>query len=124
MTVNQKIDKQQLYFAFGKTSLTPSGKEALDFIAEQLKANPKMKLEIQGFSDAEEDKVGVEKPQYAEMSRKRVDAITVYLTDKGIDATRLIGVDKGSETPNDEISDSDDDDLKMAKNRRVFFKAI
>jgi Fic family protein len=114
--------------AAGKTkdeaTMLLNHKEALDFIAEQLKANPKMKLEIQGFSDAEEDKVGVEKPQYAEMSRKRVDAITVYLTDKGIDATRLIGVDKGSETPNDEISDSDDDDLKMAKNRRVFFKAI
>ncbi|TXI84305.1 MAG: OmpA family protein [Crocinitomicaceae bacterium] len=124
MTVNQKIDKQQVFFAFGKTSLTPSGKESLDFIAEQLKANPTMKIEVQGYSDPEEDKVGVEKPQYAEMSRKRVDAVTVYLTEKGIDASRIIGVDKGSENPNDEISDSDDEDLKMAKNRRVFFRAI
>ncbi len=124
MTVNQKIDKQQVFFAFGKTALTPSGKEALDFIAEQLKANPTMKLEIYGYSDAEEDKVGAEKPQYAEMSRKRAEAITVYLTDKGIDASRLIPVDKGSETPNDEISDADDDDLKMAKNRRVFFRSL
>lgn len=124
MTVNQKIDKQQVFFAFGKTSLTPSGKESLDFIAEQLKANPTMKIEVQGYSDPEEDKVGVEKPQYAEMSRKRVDAVIVYLTEKGIDASRIIGVDKGSENPNDEISDSDDEDLKMAKNRRVFFRAI
>jgi outer membrane protein OmpA-like peptidoglycan-associated protein len=96
----------------------------LDFIAEQLKANPALKLEIQGYSDPEEDKVGLEKPQYAEMSKKRVDAITLYLTEKGIDASRLIGVDKGSENPNDEISDADDDDLKMAKNRRVFFRAL
>lgn len=122
MTVTQKIEAQQLFFAFGKINLSPTGKESLDFIAEQLKANPALKLEIIGHSDAQEDKVGEEKPAFSDMATKRTDAIKVYLTGKGIAESRLISSPQGSSMANDEISDSDDDDLKMAKNRRVTFK--
>ena len=122
MTPAQKIEKQQLFFAFGKTTVTPTGKEALDFVIKTLKENPTMKLEILGHSDPEEDKVGKEKGQYAEMSTKRVDAIQAYFIEKGIPEARLIASPQGSELPNEEISTADEDDLKQAKNRRVTFK--
>lgn len=122
MTVTQKIEAHQTYFAFGKTTLTPVGQESLDFIAEQLKANPSLKLEVQGHSDAMEDKVGEEKPVYADMATKRVNTVIAYLMEKGIAETRLIPSSQGSEIPNEEISEGDDDDLRMAKNRRVTFK--
>jgi outer membrane protein OmpA-like peptidoglycan-associated protein len=46
----------------------------------------------------------------------------VYLTEKGIEEARMIPSVQGSESPNEEIAETDDDDLKMAKNRRVTFK--
>jgi outer membrane protein OmpA-like peptidoglycan-associated protein len=122
MTPTQKIEKHQLFFAFGKSTITPAGKEALDFVVKTLKANPTMKLEILGHSDPEEDKVGKEKGQYAEMSTKRVDAIQTYFVENGIAEARLIASPQGSELPNEEISTVDEDDLKQAKNRRVTFK--
>lgn len=122
MTVNQMIEAHQTFFAFGKTTLTPVGKESLDFIAEKMKADPAIKLEIQGHSDLQEDKVGEEKPLYANMASKRVNAVIVYLTEKGIPEASLIPSVQGSDSPNEEITETDDDDLKMAKNRRVTFK--
>lgn len=122
MTVNQKIEAQQMFFAFGKANLTPVGEETLNFLLEQLKANPTLKLEIMGYSDKQEDSVAIEKPLYADMSSKRVNLIYNYLTDNGIAAARLISSAMGSEEPNTETSENDDIDLAMAKNRRVFFK--
>lgn len=122
MTVNQMIEAQQLFFAFGKDNLTPVGKESLDLIVSKMKANPALKLEIQGHSDTQEDKVGEEKPAYAKMDSKRVNAVILYLTENGITEARLIPSGQGSESPNEEAYESDDEDLKMAKNRRVTFK--
>lgn len=122
MTTTQKIEAQQAYFAFGKTTLTTEGQNSLDLIAELMKAEPALKLEVMGHSDAEEDKVGVEKPQYADMASRRVNAVIVYLTEKGIEESRLIPSPQGNESPSEEISATDEADLKMAKNRRVTFK--
>lgn len=122
MTATQKIEAQQMFFAFGKANLTPVGEETLKFILDQMKANPDLKLEIMGHSDKQEDSVGIEKPQYADMASKRVNLIYNYLSDNGIATTRLISSAIGSEEPNTEINENDDADLTMAKNRRVFFK--
>jgi outer membrane protein OmpA-like peptidoglycan-associated protein len=124
MTPAQVINAQQTFFAFGKANFSPEGKTMLDLIAQKMTENPTMKLEIQGHSDAMEDSVGVEKTQYSGMAEKRAEAVITYLKGKGIDPARLVGVAKDSAIPNDEISESDDNDLKMAKNRRVTFKAL
>lgn len=122
MSSTQKIEAQQAYFAFGKTTLTTEGQNSLDLIAELMKAEPALKLEVMGHSDPEEDKVGLEKPQYADMASRRVNAVIVYLTEKGVEESRLIPSPQGNESPNEEISETDEPDLKMAKNRRVTFK--
>jgi outer membrane protein OmpA-like peptidoglycan-associated protein len=122
MSTKDKLEAQVAFFAFGRTTLTPSGKEALDYVAEQLKADPALKLDVIGHSDTEEDKVGAQKPQYANMAEKRTNAVVQYLVEKGIADVRLNASPQGNTMPNEENIDSDEEDLKMARNRRVTFK--
>jgi len=124
MTPQQKVEAQRAFFAFGKNKLNPSGEESLDQIVEIMNANPNMTLVVSGHSDAQEDEVGVEKPQYADMAEKRIYAAIAYLTSKGIAESRIKSENKGSAEPNPEIMDTDEDDLKMAKNRRLTFKLM
>lgn len=122
MTAQQKIEAQKVFFPFGKNSFTPVGEESLDLIADLMKANPAMKLQIIGHSDVQEDAVGKEKEKFADMSSKRVNAVISYLMNKGIEESRLIGSPMGSEEASDEIESADDEDLRQAKNRRIVFK--
>jgi len=122
MPVKEQIEKQIAYFGFGKSKLTPDAIVSLDLIANLMKANPEIKLDIAGHSDEMEDKVGTEKSAYADMGNKRINEIIVYLKSKGIQESRFISSPAGSSEPNENIIEGDDDDLKLAKNRRVSFK--
>lgn len=122
MTVNQKIEAHNVNFAFGKDQISSNGEAALDFIAEQMKANTSLKLQVKGHSDKMEEQVGEEKSKYANMDSKRVNAVIMYLMDKGIEESRLIASPQGAEAPSVEVLTSDEDDIKQAKNRRVEFK--
>ena len=120
-TAEDKIEAQELFFAFGKSKITSAGKSSLNRIAEKLKANPGFKLQINGHNNVMEDNVGVDNDYYADMDNKRVGVVMKYLMEKGIAEGRLIAAQKGSSKSNVEIQEGDNDDLKMAKNRRVTF---
>ncbi|MBI1837492.1 MAG: OmpA family protein [Flavobacteriia bacterium] len=121
MTPKQKVEAEQIFFAFGKAKLTLIGEEALNLIAEQYKANPDMKIEVQGHCNEMEDKLGVEKPMFADMATKRINTVIKYLVSKGIPESALIASSKAATAPNPEASESDEEELKMAKSRRVTF---
>lgn len=123
-TPKEKIEAQGVYFAFGKDKITQQGMAALDLIATEMKANPALELSMTGHSDPAEDELAVKKPYYLDMDKKRVAAVTAYLVEKGVDPSRIKGSTKGSAEPNPEIMESDEDDLKMAKNRRVVFEVF
>ena len=89
-----------------------------------MKANPTFKLEIAGYADAKEIEKAEEKPIYADMDKKRIAAVVAYLKEKGIAENRLIQTPKGNSESNSEINDTDEEDVKMAKNRRVTFKVV
>ncbi len=122
MSSKEKIEIQQVFFAFGKSKLTSEGKTSLDLIAKELEANLESKLQVQGFNNAEEDSVGVENDYYADMDNKRVGSVMKYLMSKGISESRMIPSAKGSGVDNEENKEEDEAELKMAKNRRVTFK--
>jgi outer membrane protein OmpA-like peptidoglycan-associated protein len=122
MAVKDQIELQNEYFGFGKSKLLPNSMKSLDLIAEDLKANPDLKLEIIGHNDEMEEKFAAEKPAFADMSNKRINEVIKYLTSKGIAESRLISNPVGISEPSPEISDIDEEDLKLAKNRRVSFK--
>ncbi len=122
MTVNQQIEIQRTFYTFGESEITSDQSPALDFIIEKLKANANLKLEIQGHSDIIEDSVGVYKTEYANMATNRVNAAINYFTTNGIDESRLISMPLDSTEPSEEIFESDSEDTKMAKSRRLTFK--
>lgn len=123
MTPKEKIEAQGMYFASGKSTLTPQAMAALDLIAEELKKDPKLTVTVISHSDVQEDEVGAKKPFYADMDKKRLEAVTAYLVEKGVTEARIKGETRGNTEPNTaEHLESDNDDLKLAKNRRVVVK--
>ncbi|MFT6244719.1 MAG: outer membrane protein OmpA-like peptidoglycan-associated protein [Salibacteraceae bacterium] len=125
MTVSDQIEEHQVFFAFGRDKMNSEGKESLDFIIEQLKANPEMKLQINAHNNAMEDEVGMENDFYADMDGKRLGSVIEYLIAGGIDEGILIATQKGSDSPNPDVTEEDlveDEDLALAKSRRVTFK--
>ena len=122
-TLEDRIAYEQMYFGFGQEDFTVEGKKTLDKIVAAMKENKSWKLQIMGHSDAQEDEVGNEKSRYAGMDSKRVNAVAKYLMDNGIEEWRLIPSPQGSGVPNETVGTTDEDEeLIMAKNRRVAFK--
>lgn len=122
LPAKDKIEHQQLFFAFGRDRITTEGESALNTIADLMKENPDMRLQINGHNNAMEDSVGTENDYYADMDNKRIAAIVQYLSDKGISSGRLIPAPQGSDVTNPDIAEDDSEDLKMAKERRITFK--
>jgi outer membrane protein OmpA-like peptidoglycan-associated protein len=122
MTPKQKVELQELYFAFGSADLTPLSKEALTAVAKILKDNPAMKLQVNGHSDTEEDRVGEEKTQYSDMSNKRISSVMKFMAAQGVEESRIIPSSQGSSNPNADIRAYDEEEIAQAKNRRVVFK--
>lgn len=122
MTAAEKLNAQELYFAFGSNELTPLARDVLNTIAELMKANPTMKIQILSHSDKVEDEVGEKKIEFADMTNKRLSAVIEYLTAVGVSESRLLPVPKGNGIDNPEIRSYDDEEMIQAKNRRVTFK--
>lgn len=122
MTPKDKIEIQEIFFAFGKNKLTTEGEGSLDLIATIMKENPSMKLQINGHNNAEEDSVGIENDYYADMDNKRIGTVMSYLMDKGIPENRIIFTRKGSEEPSSDTTPEDSEELILAKSRRVTFQ--
>lgn len=122
MTPTEVIELQQVYFAFGKSKISSQGETSLNAIVELMKANPELKLQITGHNNEMEDEVGAENDYFADMDNKRIGSVMEYLKEQGIAEGRLIAVRKGSTIPNEDVEESDDEDLRLAKSRRVTFK--
>jgi outer membrane protein OmpA-like peptidoglycan-associated protein len=121
MTPQKKIEALQIYFGFGKTDFTTASEDALNKIVELMKINPTFKLQVNGYSDEAEVQASEDQIFFQEMDSKRVNAVFDYLSKKGINTNRLIASPQGSAEKSAEIVESDEDDIKQAKNRRVEF---
>jgi outer membrane protein OmpA-like peptidoglycan-associated protein len=123
-TTKEKIEAQASFFAFGKNKLQPVATQSLDLIADLMKSNPALKLEVMGYADSNEIVMAVENPLYVDMDSKRVDVVVRYLKDKGIAENRIIKKPSGIDMENPEIIATDDEDMKMAKSRRIAYKVV
>jgi len=121
MTLEQKVERLSVFFGFGKTDITTASEEALGLLVAELKANPNVKLQINGFADEAEVKASEDNNFFQEMDSKRVNSIYNYLVEKGIPEARLIASPQGSSDKSKEIVESDEEDIIQAKNRRVEF---
>ena len=96
----EKIAAQVAYFRFGKATFTEDAKEAMNYVINEMKLNPKYKIQIQGNCDAKELKLGEGMDEYSnldikiiseysKLDEKRVTAVKQYFIEQGIDISRL-----------------------------------
>jgi len=102
-------------FTLGSANLDNEAKPVLDSVVQYLKANPKVRIEIQGHTD----NIGGADYNLA-LSQKRADAVKAYVTAGGINAGRLVAKGYGLTVP---VGDNTAPEGR-ARNRRVVFKAL
>jgi OOP family OmpA-OmpF porin len=106
---------EDIRFASGKAALTAGSTPVLQEIANALKANPRLKAEIQGHTDSRGSLALNER-----LSQERADAVRNYLIDQGIAPQRLTARGYGPHKP---IA-SNDTEAGRAQNRRVELKPL
>jgi outer membrane protein OmpA-like peptidoglycan-associated protein len=99
-----------LFFDTGKAVLKPGARNTLSKIAEQLRANPDARIEIEGHTDS----VGSEQLNQA-LSEKRAKAVRDYLASRGLPEVRISMAGLGESTP----VASNDTAAGRQQNRRV-----
>ena len=103
-------------FAFDKYNLTASAKEDLDNLASGLTADKRFVISVEGFTDSTGNRTYNDS-----LSRKRADAVVMYLVAKhDIPIYRIHTIGLGEEKPVDEGRDR----AARAKNRRVEVKVF
>lgn len=107
---------RNIYFDFGRYSLTPEAKQELDLVASWLKNDSKLKVGVLGYTDA----VGDAKANAA-LGTNRARAARNYLTSKGVRADRMFIRVYGEAQPIAPNADYDGNDLPENRkwNRRV-----
>ena len=104
--------KQQIHFEYNKAIIRPESYPVLNAVAEVLKLNPKIKVEVQGHTDNRGSKWYNKK-----LSDQRANAVKLYLVSQGVEPSRLTSHGYGLERP----IVPNDTDQNRALNRRVQF---
>jgi outer membrane protein OmpA-like peptidoglycan-associated protein len=107
-----------VYFDYNKDMYTPESQPALDSLANFLKDNPALSVEIYSFTDGK----GQETYNNA-LSVKRSENVMKYLVGAGIEAGRMIvkGLGKKNPVAQNEINGKDNPEGRK-KNRRTEFR--
>lgn len=129
MTIAEKIGAQTIYYGFGKSNLSATGRSSIDYVIEQMKANPNVKVTVLTHNDEEEDRASEEyedlKADLENMDEKRGELIKALMLKAGISEGRFTIDAKGASMPNTKEGSSDEDasdkELQWARNRRVEF---
>jgi peptidoglycan-associated lipoprotein len=102
-----------VYFQFDRSEITDEGLQALDQKVDALQRNSGVRIRIEGNADDS----GSDEYNMA-LSQRRAAIVHRYITDRGIDASRLQIVSNGEERP--ACTTSREEDCR-AKNRRDEF---
>jgi len=92
--IEARVNLQGVTFGSGNATLTPNAKKVLDGVAEQLLANSKVKIEIQGHTDNQGKPAANQ-----DLSQRRAKAVVGYLATKGVSTTRMRAVGYGQDVP-------------------------
>jgi outer membrane protein OmpA-like peptidoglycan-associated protein len=113
VVTEKKIElKQTVYFDFNKATIRPVSFALLDDVAQAMKDNPKIAVEVQGHTDS----VGDDNYNL-KLSQKRAESVRAYLIKKGVDAARMTPKGYGENVP---IADNRTKEGRD-QNRRVEF---
>lgn len=110
---SQPIVLRNVFFETGSSELKSASTIELDRLVSLLKANPTLRIQLNGHTD----NVGDDKRNLL-LSEQRAAAVLTYLTQQGIDATRLRAKGFGKTRP----VDTNDTVEGRARNRRTEFE--
>lgn len=119
--VNEKFVLENIYFGFDSTYITPQSAIELDKLAQLLKDNPEIKIEMGSHTDS------VASFEYnIDLSKRRAESTVRYLISKGISPDRLSAKGYGESQPiaRNTNPDGTDNPAGRAKNRRTEFKIL
>jgi outer membrane protein OmpA-like peptidoglycan-associated protein len=105
------LETKSVFFDFGKADVRDQAMPELEDVAKALKADPNAVVELQGFADSS----GSDLYNYR-LTRDRVDAVTRYLVQQGIELRRIYAVGMGK-APREKSGKADREAL--ARSRRV-----
>jgi OOP family OmpA-OmpF porin len=115
MTQGQSLVLEGVNFETNSAKLKPESSQVLDRVAESLKANPGVRVEVAGYTDS------AGKQAYnVDLSKRRASSVRDYLVSKGIAASRLDPKGYGPAHP---VADNATA-AGRARNRRVELKRI
>lgn len=115
MTKGQTLVLEGVNFETNSAKLKPESSQVLDRVAESLKANPGVRVEVAGYTDS------AGKQAYnVDLSKRRAASVRSYLVSKGIAASRLETKGYGPAHP---VADNTTAEGR-ARNRRVELKRI
>ncbi len=85
---------RSISFSSGRSTILPSSFEELDLLVKFLKENPKLTIEVAGFTDS----VG-KASSNQQLSQKRADSVASYLQKNGINIARISATGQGESNP-------------------------
>jgi peptidoglycan-associated lipoprotein len=88
------IEIPNIFFEFGKATLSDASRTALDSLVGLMKDNPSIMVELRAHTDSR----GSDETNY-ELSQRRAQAVVDYLITNGIDEPRLAAVGLGESEP-------------------------
>ena len=110
-----RFEQENIYFDFDRYNLKPEAQEILKMKAEFMKANPSIKVRIEGNCDER----GTNEYNLA-LGDRRANSAKKYLVDLGVSAEKLSTISYGEERP----ADPGHDEAAWGKNRRDEFMVI
>lgn len=117
--LNREIRLENIYYDFDKWNIREDAKPTLDELAENLKLNPNIRIELASHTDCRGTSAYNE-----ELSQKRAQSAVEYLISKGIEANRLTAKGYGENVPEATCACSRCTEEEHQLNRRTTFKII
>lgn len=117
MKADQIIRNSGVYFSYLSPEVPEQFNQELASIAELLKTNPALKIELVGHSESDEVNEAKINVRYGGMALSRAEKVKQFLVDKGVDAGRIEVSSKDNTAPASDKTTP----MGKAQNRRVEF---
>ncbi|MBA3901434.1 MAG: OmpA family protein [Bacteroidetes bacterium] len=119
--VGHKVVLNNIFYDFAKSTLRTISKVELEKLYSLLEKNPSLKVEISGHTDH----IGSNEMNI-KLSQERAQSVVDYITNKGMDKSRMIAKGYGSSNPvaKNKNEDGSDNEKGMQLNRRVELKVV
>lgn len=117
--LDKEIRLENIYYDFDKWDIREDAKPTLNTLAENLKLNPKIQIQLSSHTDCRGN------PRYNQnLSQKRAQSAVDYLISKGIKANRLVAKGYGEDQLEIECICSRCTEEEHQTNRRTTFKVL